>query len=314
MSWGYGPDVSQWSQKLHDGAGAEVNVYAEQLRGTDAAVFSRSSNLKGLLDRDHPFEYLGGISLAVRHLDGAAPQLYISNMRDPARMPSWRRRRSSSPPSCAPSTSTRAGWRRCRRRAMPARSRMLNTVNNFWGWQAMDRNVVRDDQWQEFHEVYVKDRYKLGMREWFEKSNPTALAQITERMLEAIRKDYWKADEQTRRELVQLYQELAAQHDVHTANETFMTYVADQAKGFGLDAPVKTAAADASAARRAAAGSRPARAVAAGEGPGTRRGEEGSAARRPDLGLRLGAARRGRGRHALAGVAVLAHAQPPFES
>jgi cobaltochelatase CobN len=113
---------------------------------------------------------------------------------------------------------------------------MLNAVNNFWGWQVMDRNVVRDDQWQEFHETYVKDRYKLGIREWFEMSNPTALAQMTERMLEAIRKDYWKADEQTKRELVAVYQQVARTHDVHTSNETFKAYVKELSQGFGLGA------------------------------------------------------------------------------
>jgi len=120
---------------------------------------------------------------------------------------------------------------------------MLNTVNNFWGWQVMDKNVVRDDQWQEFHETYVKDRYQLGMREWFEKSNPTALAQVAERMLEAIRKDYWKADAQTKRELVAVYQEVAAKHDVFTANETFKAYVKELAQGFGLGTPSSARAA-----------------------------------------------------------------------
>ncbi len=242
MSWAYGPDVSQWSQKLTGADGKQINIYAEQLRGTDAAVFSRSSNLKGLLDRDHPFEYLGGISLAVRHLDGKSPQLYISNLRDPARSKLETAEKFLAKELRAVYQHPR--WMaEMKKEGYAGTLQMLNTVNNFWGWQAMDRNVVRDDQWQEFHESYVKDRYKLGLRDWFEKSNPTALAQIAERMLEAIRKDYWHADEQTRRELVQLYRELAQRHDVHTANETFKTYVANQARGFGLDAPVKTAAA-----------------------------------------------------------------------
>ncbi|MDO2108020.1 cobaltochelatase subunit CobN, partial [Escherichia coli] len=33
------------------------------------------------LSTDHPFEYLGGLSLAVRHLDGASPALYIADLR-----------------------------------------------------------------------------------------------------------------------------------------------------------------------------------------------------------------------------------------
>jgi cobaltochelatase CobN len=234
MSWAYGPDPARWSSKPRDGSGAEVNAYAEHLRGTSAAVFSRSSNLRGLLDTDHPFEYLGGISMAVRHLDGRSPQLYISNMRDPQRA-----RLETAGKFLAKELRAiyqHPNWvAEMQKEGYAGTLQLLNAVNNFWGWQVMDRNVVRDDQWQAFHDVYVKDRYQLGMREWFEKSNPTALAQIAERMLEAIRKDYWKADERTRRELVRTYAELARKHDVRTANEKLTQYVTEWSRGFGLD-------------------------------------------------------------------------------
>ena len=233
MSWAYGPDSSQWSRKLSDGKGEEINAYAEHLKGTSAAVFSRSSNLRGLLDTDHPFEYLGGISMAVRHLDGKSPQLYISNMRDPLKAKLETAEKFMANELRA--VYQHPNWMaEMQKEGYSGTLQMLNTVNNFWGWQVMDRNVVRDDQWQEFHESYVKDRYKLGMRDWFEKSNPTALAQIAERMLEAARKDYWKTDDTTKRELVQVYQELARKYDVQTSNETFKAYVAELAKGFGL--------------------------------------------------------------------------------
>ncbi|MBO1927330.1 cobaltochelatase subunit CobN [Thiomicrorhabdus sp. 6S2-11] len=233
MSWAYGPDTSQWSQKLTTKDGKPVNVYAEQLKGTSAAVFSRSSNLRGLLDTDHPFEYLGGISLALQHLEGEAPQLYISNMRDPKKAKLQTAERFLA-------TELRAvyqhpNWvKEMQKEGYAGTLQMLNTINNFWGWQVMDRNVVRDDQWQEFHNVYIKDKYELDMKEWFEKSNPTAMAQIAERMLEAIRKDYWKASEETKKELVQVYQELAEKYDVHTDNQTFKAYVAELAAGYGL--------------------------------------------------------------------------------
>jgi cobaltochelatase CobN len=236
MSWAYGPNTANWSRKLVGKGGEEINTYAEHLKGTSAAVFSRSSNLRGLLDTDHPFEYLGGISMAVKFLDGANPQLYISNMRDP-------RRAKLETAEGFMAKELRAvyqhpNWmKEMQKEGYSGTLQMLNTVNNFWGWQVMDRNIVRDDQWQEFHESYVKDRYKLGMREWFEKSNATALAQIAERMIEAIRKDYWKADEQTKRELVEVYQDIAKRHDVHTSNETFKAYVRELAQGFGLATP-----------------------------------------------------------------------------
>ena len=69
-----------------------------------------------------------------------------------------------------------------------------------------------------------------------------------ERMLEAIRKDYWQADERTKRELVATYQDLAARHDVHTSNETFKAYVAELAQGFGIGARPAPAAPSAPAA------------------------------------------------------------------
>lgn len=236
LSWAFGPNTANWSRKLLDDNGKEINTYAEHLRGTSAAVFSRSSNLRGLLDTDHPFEYLGGISMAVKHLDGKSPQLYISNMRDPSKA-----KLETAEKFLA--TELRAiyhhpNWmKEMQKEGYAGTLQMLNTVNNFWGWQVMDKNMVRDDQWQEFHETYVKDRYQLGLRAWFEKSNPTALAQVAERMLEAIRKDYWKADDTTKRELVAVYQQIASKHDVFTSNETFRAYVKELAQGFGMGTP-----------------------------------------------------------------------------
>ena len=236
MSWGYGPNSANWSNKIEQPDGEPLNLYAEQLRGTQAAVFSRSSNLRGLLDTDHPFEYLGGISLALQHLEGEAPQLYISNMRDPQRARLQTAERFLA-------TELRAvyqhpNWiQEMQAEGYAGTLQLLNTINNFWGWQVMDRNVVRDDQWEEFHQTYVMDRYELEIEAWFEQSNPAAMAQIIERMLEAVRKDYWEASEQTVRELVERYQDIASRHDIHTPNQTFQAYVAEMASGFGLDGP-----------------------------------------------------------------------------
>ncbi len=235
MSWGYGPDESLWSQRTGDGTPGSVNAYAEQLSGTDAAVFSRSSNLRGMLDTDHPFEYLGGLSLAIRHIDGKSPQLYISNMRDPNRT-----RLQTAEAFMA--GELRAVYQHPRWVAemkdegYAGTLALLKTVNNFWGWQAMDRNVVRDDQWQEFLAVYVQDRYELGVREWFEETNPEAMAQIAERMIEAIRKGYWQAGEESLRTLVETYADIAARHTVRSDNAAFNAFLADTLAGYGLAA------------------------------------------------------------------------------
>src|SRR5690606_40886701 len=51
MQFAYGPDSQRWGEK------ATVNLYAEQLRGVQGAVLSRSSNLYGMLTTDDPFQY-----------------------------------------------------------------------------------------------------------------------------------------------------------------------------------------------------------------------------------------------------------------
>lgn len=233
MSWAYGPDPARWSRKLNDPQGQEINVYAEQLRGTNAAVLSRSSNLRGLLDTDHPFEYLGGLALAVRQLDGASPTLYVANLRDPGR--AKLERAETFIAKELRSIYHHPRWiGEMQREGYAGTLQLLNTVNNFWGWQVMDRQTVRADQWQEFHEIYVQDRHRLGLRQWFERHNPDAMAQVVERMLEAVRKDYWQADERTVRELVSAYQQLSRRHDIVSSNATFRAYVAELAAGYGL--------------------------------------------------------------------------------
>ncbi|WP_193088829.1 cobaltochelatase subunit CobN [Advenella sp. FME57] len=217
----------QWGASL-----SKTNLLAEQLRGTQAAIMSRSSNLHGVLSTDHPFEFLGGLSAAVRHIDGQAPQLLISDLRDGrvnttglARFLGNELRARYLNPQWIESM---------QQEGYAGTLQVLNVTNNLFGWQAMDPASVRDDQWQAMFDTYVNDTRELGTRDWFEQHNPTAQAQILERMAEAMRKGYWNASEQTRRDLVRRWQQLAEQFDVHTGAEATRRYIADVAQGFGL--------------------------------------------------------------------------------
>lgn len=219
-SWGTGP--------------AQANLLAEQLRGTQAAVMSRSSNLHGVLSTDHPFEFLGGLSAAVRHLDGQAPQLLISDLRSRdvrttglARFLADEMRARYLNPQWI-SAMKAEGY--------AGTLEVLNVTNNLFGWQVLDASTVRDDQWQALFDTYIHDTRDLGTREWFEQHNPTAQAQILERMAEAIRKGYWDASKDTRQALAQRWQELEAQFDVDTGAALTRRYIADMAQGFGLSA------------------------------------------------------------------------------
>lgn len=230
MQFAYGPDETSWGS-----VPAGVNLYAEALRGTEGAVLSRSSNLYGMLTTDDPFQYLGGLALAVRRLDGKAPELYISNLREAGGNGGGRIEGAAG--FLARELATRnfhPGYiRGLMAEGYSGTLQVLDSVNNFWGWQAVAREVVRDDQWQEFVDVYVRDKHRLGLKDWFERENPHALAQTIERMLEAARKGYWKADASTIAELRQRWREIAAAHDVRSDNARFRDFVAP---GFGTAA------------------------------------------------------------------------------
>lgn len=229
MQFAYGPDESEWGRM--DVGGQGVNLYAEHLRGTEGAVLSRSSNTYGMLTTDDPFQYLGGIGLAVRHLDGKAPSLYISNLRG-----SGSGRIEGAAQFLAKELATRQfhpGYiKGLMAEGYAGTLQVLDATNNFWGWTAVAREIVRDDQWQEMVDVYVRDKFDLGLREWFERDNPHALAQVIERMLEAARQGYWQADALTVDDLKQRYRDLAERFDVQTDNARFAQFV-----GYGLEAP-----------------------------------------------------------------------------
>lgn len=225
LQYAYG--AKDWGTRADGG-----NLLAEQLKGTQAAVLSRSSKLNGILSTDHPFEYLGGLSLAIRHLDGKSPSLYIADLREQTS------RITSAARFLADEMRTRTlnpHWiSGMQQEGYAGTLELLNAVNNLFGWQVTDPGTVRADQWQAVHDTFVRDIRQLGLKAWFEQNNPTAQAQIVERMIEAIRKGYWDATEQTRRELVERWHELADQHGVNLGQPATRAFIADMAAGFGL--------------------------------------------------------------------------------
>ena len=248
MSYAYGLDADTRNVKLEG-----TNLYSEALRGTKAAVLSRSSNAYGVINTDDPFQYLGGLGLAVRHLDGKTPELFLSDLRDTRDFKNKTLAEFISVELRAQMFHPRYIKELMDERYAGA-NRMAYNLNNFWGWNVMDPSSVRADQWQEFYEVYVKDKYKLDLKEFFLKNHPAALAQMSERMLEAVRKGYWNAPEEVVRTLVETHEEIAKMHDLHVSNEKFTEFVKAKAAGFGLlaAAAASTAAAAPSAEQAAA--------------------------------------------------------------
>lgn len=229
----YGSDESKWGSRVKD-----VNLFEQNLKGTDAVMFSRTSNLYGMLTSDDPYAYFGSLAMAVRKVDGKSPDMLIANLRDPnnAKMqdvsdflsnelrsryynPKWIKEMQDSGYSGA--------------------TRMLDVMNNLWGWQVVYPDGVRSDQWQEFVEIYIDDKYDMKMEEFFKDTNPTAIAQMSEVMLEAVRKGYFQTDAKTIEKLIKKLEEVSKKTGHITRNKTLLEFVeAEKAAGFGLSIPV----------------------------------------------------------------------------
>jgi len=182
---------------------------------------------------DDPFQYFGGMALAIRNIDGASPEMLIANLREKneAKSEGFNRFMARE----LRNRSFHPRWiEEAQKEGYSGASMMLDRLNNFWGWTVMYPEGVTNSQWQEFAEVYVKDKYDMNMREFFDESNPTNLAQMIERMLEAERKDYWKTDDETLSQLVETYLEIKRDHNVFSENEKFLDNLSQQAEGFGL--------------------------------------------------------------------------------
>ncbi|WP_082144999.1 cobaltochelatase subunit CobN [Oligella urethralis] len=207
-------------------------VLSAQLAGVDAAIMSRSSHVHGVLSTDHGFEFLGGLSAAIELINGAAPQLLVSDLRQQTP------RTSSLEHFLAQELRSRylnPQWIQAMQdEGYAGTLALLNITNNLFGWQVMNQNTVRDDQWQAMFDTYVMDRYELGLNQWFEAHNPNAEAQLLERMAEAIRHGYWEASASTKAALAERWQDLNARYEITDIAAVSQTFLAEIAAGYGL--------------------------------------------------------------------------------
>jgi cobaltochelatase CobN len=203
---------------------ARPGAYAGNLAQVDAALMARTSNLYGVLTNDDPFQYLGGIAQAVRQLTGKDPALYVQNLRDGGAV-----RTDTAAGAIAREMQTRylhpqwiagAEGRGLQRHAAGAQDRAVplglaghRAGHGAAGPVAVAARRVRARQVQ------------LGTREWLEGDNRAAFAQTLERMLDAVRLNYWTPDAATRRELAKAYAEAVRATGLRERNTAVQRFV-----------------------------------------------------------------------------------------
>ncbi len=233
MGYFFGADNSRWGEKGENSQGKDIQLYAKQLSGTDIAMFARSSNLFGMLSTDDPFEYFGSLSLAVRNIDGKSPDMVVANLRDAKNA-----KAEDAGLFLAKELRTRMfhpRWiKELQKEGYSGAVSLASKMDNFFGWQVVDPNLIRNDQWDQYLDIYVNDKLNLELDDWFKEINPAAFARMMERMLEAERKDYWQADPERLKQLVEQYIDLVNNNDLVILNDAVKEHVNELAEGYGL--------------------------------------------------------------------------------
>ncbi len=231
---GHGYGNGFWGEPMED-------VFRLALSGTDQVVHSSSTMLYGALDNDDMFMYMGGLATAIRNLDGKSPELVVTNTRDPSQP-----KMSTIDEFIGTEFRSRyinPTWIRGMQKEGYAGARaMREFVEYLWGWDATVTEVIDDSMWNETFDVYVNDKHELGMKEFFEKKSPYAFQDITARMLETVRKEYWKADDATRARLLEEFLASVERHGLSCSettcgNPSLTKYVIEQAAKAGIPAP-----------------------------------------------------------------------------
>ena len=185
-----------------------LTIFKNVLSGSKVAVHSRSGNVYATLDNDDFFQYLGGTAMAIRAVDGKTPEVYVTNMSNP-KCRSRRPLKNSWAGRCA-SRYLNPEWIKAMMKEGYAGARFINEVTaNLWGWQVTVPEAVDSAKWNEMYETYVLDRNGLNIKDLFRQSkNMWAYQSMVAKMLETVRKEYWKPDKKSSRPLQRSMQKL----------------------------------------------------------------------------------------------------------
>lgn len=182
-------------------------AFEAALTRTDVVIQPRQSNTWGALSLDHVYEFMGGLNLAVRNVTGKDPDAYLSDYRNRNNVRMQEVKEAIGIESRTTILNPEYIREHMKGEAGSAGG-FAEIIQNTYGWNVMKPKVIDKELWDDIYDVYVKDKFNLGVRKFFEKENPAALEEMTAVMLETIRKGMWKASESQIADIAELHTEL----------------------------------------------------------------------------------------------------------
>lgn len=178
---------------------ASSDIFKDVMKGTDAAVFSRTGRLYGVMDADEPFGFFGGFSLAVRSVSGKAPKLYIANMRAAPGKNATMQTAQRFLLAEAHARYLNPAWiQAMQKEGGSGAKEMRDFVANLYGWQVTAPESVAGNLWKSAVDVYVRDRYLLKIGDWMSKADPEAVKAFAGTALKAAEGGFWTPSEPER--------------------------------------------------------------------------------------------------------------------
>lgn len=216
-----------WARRMGHAYGAGFDgipahgAFDTRLRHTEHTYLGRASNLYGLLDNNDAFDYLGGLSLAVEHARGRPPSSRIISHADPTE------------PKMAPlqtellaelrGRELNPAWISALMEHGYAGARTMGSefMENLWGWQVTNPEIVRPWVWEEVKRIYIDDGHDLGLDEFLEEGqNAHVKANMLAILLVAVQKGFYAPSPEDLRELATRFAELVVENGLPGSGHT----------------------------------------------------------------------------------------------
>lgn len=181
------------------------------LHNTDVVVQPRQSNTWGALSLDHVYEFMGGMNLAIRNVTGKDPDAYFADYRNRNNYRVQELKEAIGVEARA-TVFNPAYIKEVMKGGASSAAQIEEVVTNTFGWNVAKPTVIDNEMWDEFYNVYVKDKFDLGTQAYFERENQGAMQEITAIMLEASRKGLWKATDAQLADLAKVHASLVEKY------------------------------------------------------------------------------------------------------
>ena len=183
-------------------------AFRRRLEQIQVTVKNSVSREYDMLDNDDVYDVLGGFNAAVRSVQGRMPMSVIGCSADTENLRT--RTIDEEQKYIFRSKVMNPKWvEGLKRHGFKGAQELSNLTEYYFAWDATS-DIGEDWMYQTIADRFLFDK---DNSEWLREANPYAMFEMASRLLEAMNRDMWSPDEETREKLEQLYMELEGQFE-----------------------------------------------------------------------------------------------------